>query len=212
MAFDKRPDTRDQPPGQHNLARLVEQVAQAGTGDGVSLRAVVDTLGPRSFGPMLLVPALAIVSPASTIPMVPTILAVAIGLIALQIILQRDKVWLPRALLDKRLSEARFQQVLRFLRGVARRADPFINERLTVLTDRPGNLGALLICCVVALAMPVLELVPFMTSFVATALALFAVGLLFRDGVMMLAGYALVACGGALLYQLSEGLAAWLGG
>lgn len=210
MPFDRTgPDAKARhKPG--NLHRLVKQVASAGDADGVTLRAIVDKLGPRSFGPMLLVPALAIVSPASAIPTVPTILSFAIGLVAIQILLQHDKVWLPDFLLRKRLSARRFGQSLTFLRKLAYWLDPFINERLTGLTDRPGNFVALAICSVMPLFMPLIELMPFVTSFVACALALFAAGLLFRDGVLMLAGYAVVVSGGVFVYQISEEIIEWL--
>ncbi|NBB99073.1 MAG: exopolysaccharide biosynthesis protein [Alphaproteobacteria bacterium] len=210
MPFDR--DVPGQKPTYKpgNLHRLVKQIAEAGDKTGVTLRDIIDTLGPRSFGPMLLVPALAIVSPASAIPTVPTLLSIAIGLIAVQIFLKHDRVWLPEFLLRKRLSARRFEQTLTFLRKLAYWLDPVINERLTVLTDRPGNYIALLICSVMPLFMPLIELMPFVTSFVACALALFAAGLLFRDGVLMLAGYVVVASGGVFVYQIADEILDWL--
>lgn len=210
MPFDRRPTGAKPKYKRGNLHQLVKQVASAGTDNGVSLRNIVDVLGPRSFGPILLVPALAIVSPASAIPTVPTLLCIAIGLVALQIVLKHDKVWLPKFLLDKRLSAHRFEQSLRFLRKLAYWLDPFIHERLTVLSDRPGNYPALLICCIMPIFMPLIELMPFVTSFVACALAFFAAGLLFRDGVLMLAGYAVAVSGGFFVYQISEEIIDWL--
>lgn len=210
MPFDRGPMGAKPKYKRGNLHRLVKHVAEAGSADGVTLRNIVDTLGPRSFGPMLLVPALAIVSPASAIPTVPTMLCIAIGLIAMQIVLKHDKVWLPEFLLRKRLSARRFEQSLRFLRKLAYWLDPFINERLTALTDRPGNYPALLICCIMPLFMPLIELMPFVTSFVACALALFASGLLFRDGVLMLAGYMVAATGAFFVYRISGEIFQWL--
>ena len=210
MPFDRSATYHKPRHKKGNLHRLVKQIAGGGNATGVTLREIVDTLGPRSFGPMLLVPALAIVSPASAIPTVPTLLSIAIGLIAMQIFLKHDKVWLPEFLLRKRLSARRFSQTLTFLRKLAYWLDPFINERLTVLTDRPGNTAALLICSIMPLFMPLIELMPFVTSFVACALALFAAGLLFRDGMLMLAGYAVVASGGVFVYQISEEILEWL--
>ena len=193
-----------------NLHRLIKQIAGAGTDAGVTLGDIVETLGPRSYGPILLVPALGIVSPASAIPTVPTLLSIAIGLIAVQIFMKHDTVWLPDFLLRKRLSSHRFEQTLTFLRRLAYWLDPVINERLTVLTDRPGNYVALLICSIMPLFMPLIELMPFVTSFVACSLALFAAGLLFRDGVLMLAGYVVVVSGGVFVYQIADEILEWL--
>ena len=210
MPFDRHVPGQKPTHKKGNLHRLVKQIAGAGDKTGVTLRDIVDTLGPRSFGPMLLVPALAIVSPASAIPTVPTLLSIAIGLIAIQIFLKRDKVWLPEFLLRKRLGSRRFEQTLTFLRKLAYWLDPFINERLTMLTDRPGNSIALLICSVMPLFMPLIELMPFVTSFVACSLALFAAGLLFRDGVLMLAGYIVTTVGAFFVYQISDEIFEWL--
>lgn len=190
-----------EPSSDDSLERLLQAVASAGNGDGVTLRDVLDTLGRRSFGPMLLVPALVIVSPASAVPTVPTLLALVIGFIAVQMILGREHVWLPRALLDRRLNEERFRKVLSFLRPIVRRVDPYIQERMTALTRRPANLFALGLCCIAPLLMPLGEVIPFLTSFLAGSLALFAVAIMFRDGLIMLLGYLCFSGGGTLLFQ-----------
>lgn len=210
MPFDRSEAGQKPKYKRGNLHTLVKLIAEAGGPNGVTMRDLVDTLGPRSFGPMLLVPALAIVSPASAIPTVPTLLSFAIGLIAIQIFLKHDKVWLPEFLLRKRLSARRFAQTLTFLRKLAYWLDPFIKERLVVLTDRPGNYAALLICSVMPLFMPLIEFMPFVTSFVACALALFAAGLLFRDGAMMLLGYLVALSGGFFVYEVSAEVLDWL--
>ncbi|MTJ05939.1 MAG: exopolysaccharide biosynthesis protein [Sediminimonas qiaohouensis] len=189
--------------GTDNLERLLDQLEQLGQGraktDKVSIADIVAALGPRSFGALLLVPSLAIVSPLSAIPTVPTVLAAMIGLVAAQIILDRPALWMPGVLLRRQLANGRLQQGLEALRPLLRRLDPYINERLTFLTDRPGNLAALLLCCVIAFFMPMIEFVPFLTSIVATAMALFGLGIFVRDGLLMLAGYGIVLAGGLTL-------------
>lgn len=182
--------------GTDNLERLLDRIEAVGhdraPDDPVSLGDIVVALGARSFGALLLVPSLLIVSPLSAIPAVPSILAAMIGLVALQIVLDRPSVWLPQVLLRRSLSCRRMMRAMEALRPILRRLDPYLNERLTVLTDRPGNLAALGICCVIPLMMPVIEFVPFLTSVVATAMALFGLGIFVRDGVLMLAGYGIV--------------------
>jgi len=79
--------------------------------------------------------------------------------------------------------------------------DPWINERLTWLADKPANLPALLIFCTVSFLMPLIEFVPFLTSTLASAMTLFAIELFARDGLFMLAGYTLVATGAVLVAQ-----------
>lgn len=204
MRDAQTPPPEDSPVRSDNIERLLDSIARLAGREGVSLRAVVEALGPRSFGPLLLLPALAIVSPISALPGVPSMLALIIGLIAAQVVIGRRSIWLPAVLLEARLSDRRLLRAVAALRPVVRVVDPWINERLTALTDRPGNLVALAICSAAPMLMPVFELVPFLSSLTAAAIALFAVGLSFRDGLMMLAGYALVAGGLALALEAAE--------
>ncbi|WP_296765269.1 exopolysaccharide biosynthesis protein [Sediminimonas sp.] len=189
--------------GNDNLERLLDQLEAVGRGrapdDPVSLGDIVTALGTRSFGALLLVPSLLIVSPLSAVPAVPTILAAMIGLVAVQIILDRPAMWLPQVLLRRSLSCRRLVRALESLRPLLKRLDPYLNERITGLTDRPGNLVALVLCCVIPLMMPIIEFVPFLTSVVATAMALFGLGIFVRDGVLMLLGYGILLVAALIL-------------
>jgi hypothetical protein len=79
--------------------------------------------------------------------------------------------------------------------------DPWINERMTWLASKPASVPALVIFCTVSFLMPLIEFVPFLTSTLASAMTLFAIGLFARDGLFMLVGYMLVAAGAALVVQ-----------
>lgn len=187
--------------------RLLDRI-ETETGDGaVSVREVLAILGPRAFTPMLLVPSLVLVSPASAIPGVPSLLSLLVGLVALQMLLGQDRIWLPRVLLDRALDAPRVSRVLRALRGPVRWIDPLIDARLTWLADKPGNLPALAICATISFVMPLVEFVPFLTSILATAIALFATGMFARDGVLMLLGYALLGAGAVLVTQAVQAVA-----
>ncbi|MDZ7711580.1 MAG: exopolysaccharide biosynthesis protein [Roseovarius sp.] len=188
-------------PVRDNLMRLLDRI-EAETGDGaVSVRDVLGILGPRAFTPMLLVPSLVLVSPASAVPGVPSLLSLLVGLVALQMLLGHARIWLPRVLLDRALDPARFARVMRALRRPVAIVDPLIIERLTWLADKPGNIPALVICATISFFMPLIEFVPFLTSILASAIALFATGMFARDGLFMLLGYGLVAGGAVLVTQ-----------
>jgi hypothetical protein len=192
------------PPGS-NLMRLLDQV-EAEAGDGqVSLRDVLEILGPRAFTPMLLLPCLAIVSPVSAIPGVPSFLSLLVGLVAAQMLFGRfagtSHIWLPHLLLDRSIDATRLSRAITALRRPVGVVDPWINERITWLTDKPGNIPALVIFCVVSFFMPLIEFVPFLTSILASAMSVFAIGLFARDGVFMLVGYGFVAIAAALVTQ-----------
>ena len=64
-----------------------------------------------------------------------------------------------------------------------------------------------MIFCVVSFFMPLIEFVPFLTSILAAAMSLFAIGLFARDGVFMLVGYGLLAGGAALVVEAVQAVA-----
>jgi len=184
-----------------NLMRLLDQLEHE-TGDGqVSVRDVLELLGPRAFTPMLLVPCLALVSPVSAVPGVPSFLSLLVGLVAVQMVFGQTRIWLPGFLLDRAIDATRLRRAVGVMRRPVAMIDPWINERVTWLADKPANLPALLIFCTVSFLMPLIEFVPFLTSTLATAMTLFAIGLFARDGLFMLTGYAFVAAGAALVAQ-----------
>ncbi len=179
----------------------------AETGDGhISVGDVITLLGPRSLIPLLLLPCLAMVSPLSAVPGVPSVLSTIVGLVSLQLLIGQKRLWLPRMLLRRSLHADRVSNMVERLRPVLRRVDPFLHKRLIRFTDRPGNLPALCIFCLVSFFMPAIEFVPFLTSTLASAMAVFAVAMFARDGALMLVGYALVAIGVVLIAQAASAM------
>ncbi|WP_219920297.1 exopolysaccharide biosynthesis protein [Pseudomonas sp. Q2-TVG4-2] len=76
------------------LAKIEETPADQGQ---VSLKAILKTLGGRSFGSFLLVSGLIILLPlVGDIPGVPTLVGVMVFLVALQLLLGREHFWLPK--------------------------------------------------------------------------------------------------------------------
>lgn len=187
--------------GRDNLMRLLDRINDETGDDRVSVRDVLRILGPRAFTPMLLVPCLVMVSPVSAIPGVPSFLSLLVGLVAVQMLFGQSRIWLPSVLLDRSLDANRLSRAIGFLRRPVALVDPLINERLTGLADKPGNLPALVAFSVVSFFMPAIEFVPFLTSVLASGMTLFAIGLFARDGAFMLAGYAFFAVGAALVTQ-----------
>lgn len=191
-------------PELHPDAGLLELLdfIDAETGDGhISVGDVIRLLGPRSLIPLLLLPCLAMVSPLSAVPGVPSVLSAIVGLVAVQLLIGQKRLWLPDVLLRRSLHADRVSAMVKRLRPVMRRVDPCLHQRLIMLTDRPGNLPALCVFCAVSFFMPAIEFVPFLTSTLASAMAVFAVAMFARDGALMLVGYTLVGFGVLLIVQ-----------
>jgi hypothetical protein len=186
------------------LARL-DATAQ---GERVTLGDVLAAFGRRSFLPMLMVPALLVLSPLSGIPLFSTVCGLTIALISAQMLWPgRDCLWLPARLTRQRVSGARARRAVARLGRLARWLDRHARGRGGLLVGhRPGR-AALELCCLLAgAAMPVLEVVPFSSSVLGLAVLLIATGLLTRDGLFAAAGLAVLVAAPLLPALLLDGV------
>ena len=172
-----------------NLGDLLQRIAQvAADRDQVYFATIMEALGTRSFGPVVLLIGVILVSPLSGIPGLPTTMAAGLLLISLQLVLGRDAFWLPRWLMNRHIPAAKLQKGLRWLDRPARFVDWWLRPRFCVLASNGGAVGIAAICIVLALIMPVLELVPFSTTAVGVAVAAFGLALVALDGLFVLMG------------------------
>lgn len=182
----------------HNLEGLLDELAEtaARAGKKVSVEEVYREIGARSFGPLLLTVGLLGMTPVSAVPTAPSILAVIVILIAGQLLIGRKTLWLPRKILKLSVDTGRLTKALEVTRKPARFADRLVRPRLAVLTGGLADRIVALACVVVAATIPPLELVPLMAFVPALAIFAFGLGLVARDGLLILIAFA--AAGGAL--------------
>lgn len=173
----------------------------ARTGD-VSVGDVLAEIGIRSFAPLILVPALILVSPLSGIPGVPTLGAAIMLLVAVQKLLGRPHVWLPGMLKRRAVGADRLRRATSWLRGPSVWIDARTHSRLTLLVTRGANVMTLLVIAAISLLIPFLEILPMVTSLFATGITFFALGLLARDGLFTLIGCAWTGTALAALWWL----------
>jgi len=191
----------------HTLTRLLDRLEEAGTGDAVSVQDILDATGERSIMPVVLAIALILVSPLSGIPGLPTLSAIVILLVMGQAVFRRQHLWLPGFLRNRRIRRARYVRAIQWMRRPAAWIDRHSHPRLRILTVGPLRWLTLLVCMCVPLVWPFLELLPFVTSFGAGALALMTFGLFTRDGLYVLWGYFVVGCmAGAMLWLVQAGI------
>lgn len=168
------------------LREVVDRLCIAGDGDEVSVQDILDTLGKRSFAPLLLVPSVLLVSPLSGVPGAGTFGAILMALISAHLVMGWERLWLPGFVLRGHVSRERMTKAARFLRPATAFIDRLVGPRLTFLTHGffPRIIG--LICLGIALVMPPLELVPMANSIAASAIAGFALALVTHDGLLVI--------------------------
>lgn len=154
----------------------------------VSVDDILAAFGEASFLPALVLPALIVVSPLSAIFFLPTVMGLSIALVAVQMLSGRRQLWLPKVLRRQALAGERLAQATAWLAGPTAWLDRQTRQRLTVLFVWPLRMIPLLGCLVSGLMMPFLELVPLSSTVLGVAITLFAVALLARDGLFVIAG------------------------
>lgn len=193
---DARTPDRPEQPGRDEVSSLgdmLDRLAHANQeGAQVSVDALIEAAGRRSFGALLLVPGLLVLSPLSGIPGVPTLCGIMVLLITGQLLLGRTRFWLPAWLLRRHISYKHLARALKYLRPVARFTDKLLRERWTWLADHRGVYLVALVCALIGVIMPPMELLPFISTVAGAALSLFGIALIGRDG--LVACFALGFC------------------
>jgi hypothetical protein len=176
-----------------NLEQLFNHIAFLANENGeISLGIVVESIGQRSFGPLLLIVGLTLSSPLSGIPGMTSISAAFIMLIAAQLLLGRRYFWLPHWLLDRALEQGQVMKALRWITPFARVIDRMTRPRLFFLVRRSGAYVTAALCVCLAMIMPVFELVPFSASAVGVALAALGLALVAQDGLLALIAFSVI--------------------
>ncbi len=152
-------------------------------GDGRSCREINGCVG--SAGVFVVA---SLVSPLSGIPGLSSLGGLTIALIALQILLGRQTIWLPDFVLRRQVSAERLQRALARLDRAAAFVDRRSVTRAEWIFAFPGRQLALTTCLLCGLAMPFLELVPFSATTLALVVSILASALLVRDGVLAALG------------------------
>ncbi|MGV3693282.1 MAG: exopolysaccharide biosynthesis protein [Paracoccus marcusii] len=183
------------------ITDLVGRVRKGAEGDKVSVGQVAEALGQDSLPPNLMIPAFAVASPLSGVPLFSSICGLLIALVSAQMLIGRDHVWLPGFLMRRQVSGDRLRKALDWMEKPARFLDRVSHERLTPLVRRPMRWIVQGICLCCGLVMPLLEFIPFTSSLMGVVVSLLAFGLLARDGVFVLLGFA--AIGGVVALVLT---------
>lgn len=191
----------NQPSEPGNLQELLERIrASAATKEQVSVDDILQAAGKRSFGPVVLVAGVITVAPLiGDIPGVPTLLATLVLLTLGQLLFQRDSIWIPAKLARRSLSRETLIKGLDRAAKPAAFIDRWTGQRLSCLVSGPGQYLVAITCMMVALAMPLMEIIPFSATGGGLALTVFGLAIVARDGLLALIALAATAGTGWLV-------------
>jgi len=182
-----------------NLNDVLDEIKETAEAQPASqpltLGDLLESVGRRSYGPLLLVIGLFAISPATALPGLTWATAVLTLIVAGQMALGLPHLWLPRSALKLRIGRRDVRTGVEKSRPAARWIDQLLRPRLQFLSKPPFvNLVALM-CLFAALVTFPLGLVPLLPLIPGVAIVAFGLGITARDGVWLLLGMAFV--GGA---------------
>lgn len=180
-----------EPTDATNLTELIETLEQMEReSPKVSVEDIVNAVGRRSFGPLLLIAGLITLAPViGDIPGMPTLMALLVLLVSTQLLAGRKTFWLPKWLLNRSVSRNRFDKALHAIKKPAQWVDGLLGTRLKWMSGYMGMRATALACLLVALVMPPMEFIPFSANGAGLALTLFGLGLVARDGLVLSLGF-----------------------
>jgi hypothetical protein len=193
----------------HRTSDTLPALAVAGQGPGVTLRDILKTLGERGFA--LLVVGLGLPNCLPMPPPIPLLCGLLLIFVALQMVLGWTTPWLPGFLLEKTVSRATLANFIERAMPWVRKLERFAQPRLGLFDSRLAFrlIGSALMVFSLALvfAAPFIGQVP-----LGLAVVLIGLGLVERDGLLVLGGICIGCAGTALslgfVLALASGAAA----
>lgn len=183
------------PAAASRTSDLLAALVRDATGDRVTVRAIVGTLGERAHALLIVVLALPNCLPMP--PPIPLICGLLLCFVAMQIFLGMPAPWLPKALLDRTLArkdvDKAADRAVPWLKWLERVARP----RFMILAS-PAALRLIAIA-LLAFSIALIFAAPFIGQIpLGIAIALVGIGLVERDGYVVIAGLCIGAFGTSL--------------
>ena len=177
-------ESSSRPPADRRASDVLEGIAANASGVRVSLGEIVSSLEERAFALLMVVLGLPNVLPMP--PPIPLLSGLFLVFISLQIVLGRNRPWIPRRALSASVARDRLELVVSRATPVLRRLERFSRRRLSFLPPSWELRGAGILLLIVSLglvcAAPLIGQIPMGISVCLTGLALVE-----RDGVIMVA-------------------------
>jgi hypothetical protein len=192
--------------GHRSVSAILAEMAESWPSDRITLGDFIEVLGNRGHGLVMLTLTLPNVVPVY-IPGLSAVTGLPLAAVALQMALGRPRPWLPRFLLRRSIARSDFQRVVKRVLPWLARVERVLRPRLQQFAHGPAErlIGVACMLLALLLSLPV----PLTNIPLAIPVALFALGVLERDGAATL--IAAVAGTAATAFVLSVGWALFAG-
>jgi hypothetical protein len=190
----KYPDQTSPAEEAKPLSRLLREIATPPEGH-ITVEEIAWRFGRRALGGVLFafsIPNLLPLPPGSS-----TVLGLPLVLAAPQLMIGSEHLWLPRAMRQRTIDRAALSKGFDKLLPRLQRIETLLAPRLGWLFGRWGDRVVGLVCTLLALVL--ILPIPLGNMLPAAAVALMSLGLMQRDGIVLLIGYATAAVSAGVL-------------
>lgn len=188
--------------GEKPLEGLLDHVDKAVDGDQADLKSIIESFGDRAFGPVLTLCGLFLITPLGAIPGVPIALGLIIISFAVQLLLGRDHPWMPKFVEKVIVKRTKIKKTKKVAKPVLQKVDGVVRPRLAWATGKPSRYAAAFISIILAITLFPLGAVPFGVAIPGVIICILGLGVLARDGIIMIIGFSLTGAASVLIYSL----------
>ena len=187
-----------------NLCGLFDRLVEETEGEDVTVGDLLSVVGPRSYGPIIVLLGFIAISPLTIIPGATWVVALLTLVITGQIVLGMQSPWIPKKLLQFSFKREHLIAGTKGARGWAEVFDRILQPRLTFLTRKPFLQLVALMCVFAALITFPLGVVPFGPVLPGLTVLVFGLGLMARDGIVIILASGALVGSFAVLLRLAE--------
>jgi hypothetical protein len=192
--------------GNHRkVSQIIGELARSSKAH-VKLADLLAVLDERAFGVLMLILSLPNAVGLGTIPGLSTVFGIPQIFVSLQMIFGAHRPWLPEFVLERSIAMKDFRTMVEKAKPHLLRVERLLRPRLTVMSSNVIErlLGLVLLLLSLIVTLPI----PFANQPPAVAQGLIALGLIERDGVVVLIGILTAAIATAIAIAVGGGILA----
>jgi hypothetical protein len=177
-----------------SLEEIVDNILLMPPREKLTFRDLIDLFGEQSMYMALFLFSFPVAIPFIGLDIFMSVLGLPVFLMGFWMVKGINRVWIPPFAAKREIEFDKMQRIVRMLKRWLNHVDDYIKPRLPQLSSRKGEMAIGLALMPLSLALfDIFGLGWMNTDFIPPAMALFAFGLIFRDGYVIAAGWASVA-------------------
>ncbi|ACJ20335.1 exopolysaccharide biosynthesis protein [Coxiella burnetii] len=166
---------------------ILKEIAQHKPDGKITYHDILQKLGYRAFGLVLLFFALPSALPFSAIPGVSFIFSIPIAIFAFQMIIAQKALWLPKFIGERTIPYEKVSKIIHKVSPFLIKIEHLLKPRLYFMTKGFMKImsGVVLFCLAIFLTLPI----PFSNFLFALLIIVISLGLIEKDGLFIILGY-----------------------